>query len=140
MNDTPAVGVLLGHGAMAAGMVDAVRQITGCDEGALMPVSNHGKSPDALTNEVRELVGTGPAVLFTDLQSGSCAFTARRLTHGAPQLVVISGVNLPVLIDFVMNRSMPLAQLIPRLLLKGRAAIGCAPAHLEGHEPDAAAR
>jgi mannose/fructose-specific phosphotransferase system component IIA len=48
--------------------------------------------------------------------------------------VVVSGVNLPLLIEFVMNRQLPLAELVPRLLSKGRAAMGCAPTDLESHE------
>jgi mannose/fructose-specific phosphotransferase system component IIA len=127
-------GVLIGHGGMPEGMVDAVRHITGAAPDALVPISNRGKAPDTLAAEVEALVGDAPAILFTDLQSGSCGFVARRLTQKAANVVVISAVNLPLLIDFVMNRQLPLQELVPRLLQKGRAAIGCAPASLEDHE------
>ena len=129
MSNGPTVrGVLLGHGGMPEGMVDAVRHITGCDADALIAVSNRGKSPDGMAAEVTRLLGDEPGIIFTDLQSGSCGFVARRLTLGAPNLVVISGVNLPLLIDFAMNRGEPLDALVPRLLSRGRAAIDCAPA------------
>ena len=36
---------------------------------------------------------------------------------------VVSGVNLPVLLDFVFHRDMPLAALVERLVEKGRAGI-----------------
>jgi mannose PTS system EIIA component len=124
-------GILLGHGGMPEGMVDAVRHITGCDREALTAVSNRGMSPDALAAEVRNLAGDDPTILFTDLSSGSCGFVAHRLTHTVPGMVVVSGVNLPLLIDFVMNRERPLEELVPRLLARGRAAMGCAPAHFE---------
>jgi mannose PTS system EIIA component len=127
-------GVLLGHGGMPEGMVDAVRHITGCDADVLMPVSNRGMSPDSLAAEVHRLVGEGPAIVFTDLPSGSCGFVARRLTHTVPRLAVVSGVNLPVLVEFVMNRTLSLEALVPRLLSKGRASIGCSPADLDDHE------
>ena len=130
----PVRAVLLGHGAMAEGMVDAVRHITGCDPDAIVPLSNRGLSPDSLAAEVQRLVGTGPAIVFTDLQSGSCGFVARRLAQTLPKLVVVSGVNLPVLIDFAMNRTLPIEELVPRLLTRGRAAIACSPAGLEDHE------
>jgi mannose/fructose-specific phosphotransferase system component IIA len=126
--------VLLGHGGMPQGMIDAVRHITGCDEHVIVPVSNRGKSPDTLAEEVLAVVGDGPAIVFTDLQSGSCGFVARRICHANAQLAVVSAVNLPVLVDFVMNRTLPLAELVPRLLTKGRAAICCAPADLDDHE------
>jgi mannose/fructose-specific phosphotransferase system component IIA len=130
----PVRGVLLGHGAMPDGMVDAVRHITGAEEDALVPVSNRGMAPESLAAAVRDAAGTGPAILFTDLQSGSCGFVARRLLPERTDLAVISGVNLPVLIEFVMNRHLPLGELVPRLLRKGRAAICCSPAELEEHE------
>ena len=127
-------GVLIGHGGMPEGMVDAVRHITGAEPDALVPISNRGKAPETLAAEVEAVVGSAPAILFTDLQSGSCGFVARRLTQKSATIAVISAVNLPLLIDFVMNRQLPMAELVPRLLQKGRAAIGCAPASLEDHE------
>ena len=127
-------GVLIGHGGMPEGMVDAVRHITGADPEALVPISNRGKAPETLAAEVAAIVGGSPAILFTDLPSGSCGFVARRLTQTSAGIAVISSVNLPLLIDFVMNRELPLQELVPRLLQKGRAAIGCAPASLEDHE------
>jgi mannose/fructose-specific phosphotransferase system component IIA len=139
MSETAALrAVLLGHGGMPQGMVDAVRHITGCDPDAIVPITNRSMSPDALTLEVQRVLGTGPGIIFTDLQSGSCGFVARRLTQLAPDIVVISGINLPVLLDFAMNRTLPLEELVPRLLAKGRAAMGCAPAHLEDHADRAA--
>lgn len=135
MNEPVAVhGILVGHGTMPDGMVDAVRQITGSDPDALTPLSNRGMSPDALTDAVQRLVGSGPAIVFTDLQSGSCSFVARRLAVDREDIVVVSGVNLPLLLEFVMNRTKPLAELVPRLLKVGRATIGCAPPSLEDHE------
>lgn len=130
--------VLLGHGGMPDGILDAVRHITGCEPDAIVPISNRGMSPDALAAEVQRVIGAGPGIIFTDLPSGSCGFVARRLSVNATGLVVISGVNLPLLIDFAMNRNMPLEDLVPRLLARGRAAMGCAPAHLEDHADRAA--
>lgn len=133
-------GVLLGHGGMPAGMVDAVRHITGCDDDVLTPLSNRGLSPDALADEVMRLIGDGPAILFTDLQSGSCGFAARRIRESSRPLVVVSGVNLPLLIDFVMNREHPLDTLVPRLLARGRAGLCCTPADMDDHERPAVSR
>lgn len=131
MSEGPAVrAVLIGHGSMAEGLVDAVRHITGCGPDALVAISNRGMSPDSLAAAVREVVGAGPAIIFTDLQSGSCGFAARRVAHDCRDVVVISAVNLPLLVEFAMSRGLPLHQLVPRLLEKGRAAITCSPAEL----------
>jgi mannose/fructose-specific phosphotransferase system component IIA len=125
----PVQGLLVAHGTFSAGMLDAVRRITGI-EGALTPVSNSGLGPDALAQAILERLEAGPAILFTDLKSGSCGMAAHRLLRERGELSVVSGVNLPLLLDFVMHRNMPLSELVTRLVEKGRAAIGCAPEEL----------
>ncbi|MGH7504864.1 MAG: PTS sugar transporter subunit IIA [Longimicrobiales bacterium] len=129
----PVRGILVAHGAMADGIVDAVRHITGAEADVLIPLSNKALSPQHLADEVRNRVGHGPTIVFTDLPSGSCGFAARLLARELPDLVVISGVNLPVLLEFVMLRDLPMTELVPRLLAKGRAAVACAPASLDAN-------
>ena len=122
-------GIVIGHGAMAAGMVDAVRQITGVAEDVLIPLSNKGLSPDALIAALREkLVDGADTILFTDMQGGSCAVAARRLTHDLPRTAVICGANLPVMLEFAMHRTESIDVLVERLLERGRSSI-TAPAH-----------
>jgi len=127
-------GVVVCHGSLAEGYVDAVRQITGVGEEALVALSNRGLSPETMAADIRAAVGDGPAVIFTDLLAGSCGFAARRLAQQAANVAVLSGVNLPMLLHFVMHRQEPLSEVAPRLVEKGRAAVGCAPASLEGLE------
>ena len=119
--------IVLAHGSMATGMVDAVRKISGVEEGVLIPLSNEGKSPQALQEELEALL-TGPVQLvFTDLMSGSCALAARKCApENCPQ-VIVSGVNLPILLDFVFNRNLPMDELIPRLVKRGGDAIRSIP-------------
>ena len=116
-------GVVIAHGDMAEGMVTAVRHITGVEDGVLVPLSNRERSPEDLAALVAAQLEGGPAILFTDLQSGSCGFAARRLTRDRPDVPVICGVNLPLLVDFVMNREMDLRALVDRLVDKGRGSI-----------------
>jgi mannose/fructose-specific phosphotransferase system component IIA len=106
----------------------------------LTPLSNRGLGPDALAQEVRKLASNEPTIVFTDLQSGSCGFAARRCVQEMPELVVISGVNLPILLEFVMRRQLPLEQLVPFLLNKGRSAIVCSPGTFETNEHRAVSR
>lgn len=133
-------GIVLAHGEMAQGMVDAVRHIAGRGGECLVAVSNLGLSPDAIAEEIRRNAGPGPTIVFTDLQSGSCGFAARRCLKDGQQIVVLSGVNLPMLLEFVMRRELPLEQMIPFLLAKGRAAICCSPTNFENHEHRAVSR
>jgi mannose/fructose-specific phosphotransferase system component IIA len=120
-------GILLAHGSMAVGLADAVRKISGVGPEVLIPISNEGKSPQALEEEIARIMGDEPMILFTDLPSGSCAFAARRCSQGDCDQAVVSGVNLPILLDFVFNRHLPLGELLPRLVEKGTGAMKTAP-------------
>jgi N-acetylgalactosamine PTS system EIIA component len=124
MNDAPAAvrGIVVGHGDMAAGLVDAVRQITGVDDDVLAAVSNRGLSPDALTDRIGELL-YGPTIVFTDLQTGSCGIAARRSCAQRFGVSIITGVNLPLLLDCVTHRELPIPELVERLLEHGRGGI-----------------
>lgn len=119
----PVRGVVLAHASLAEGLVSSVRAISGL-EGALAALSNDGCGPESLQARVdAALPGEGPAIVFTDLGSGSCAFTARRIALQRPDTGIVTGVNLPVLLDFVFHREMPLAELVERLVEKGRTGI-----------------
>lgn len=120
-------GVVLAHGAMARGLADAVAKIAGPGEDVLIPLSNEGKSGEALQEELEGLLGKGPGIVFTDLTSGSCALSARRCCRPGEGRAVVFGVNLPVLLDFVFNRNLPMEELVPRLLEKGRAGLTSIP-------------
>ncbi len=129
MSDGPLVrGVLLSHGRMAEGMVDAVSKIAGFDEGALLALSNEGCNPQGLAEQVEALVGDAPTVVFTDLCTGSCALTAQLTCRDNGRRAVVFGMNLPMLLDFVFHRDLPLDQLVPRLLEKGKDSVKSVPA------------
>ena len=49
------------------------------------------------------LQATGALVIFTDLQAGSCTMAARRLLREVGDVLLVSGTNLPMLLDFVMS-------------------------------------
>jgi mannose/fructose-specific phosphotransferase system component IIA len=130
----PAVrGIVLAHGTMADGLVDAVRQITGAEADVLTPLSNRGLSPEAIAAAVRAHVH-GPTIVFTDLQTGSCGFAVRRYCQDLPDLICMSGVNLPVLLEFVMHRALPLNELVPKILARGKSAIASSKFNSESNE------
>jgi mannose/fructose-specific phosphotransferase system component IIA len=108
---------------MAQGMMDAVKKISGLGEDSLSAISNEGLSPEALKEALDKLLGDGPAIIFTDLPSGSCALAARVCCRKGNRQVVINGVNLPMLLDFVFNIHLELDELVPRLLAKGRDSL-----------------
>lgn len=117
----PTVGVVVAHGELAEALVRAVEGISGI-EGALVPVSNADCTPEVLQERVREAAGDGPALVFADMSSGSCAFAGLRAASGGGRVAVVTGVSLPMLLDFVFHREMELEPLAERVVRKGRAA------------------
>ena len=123
MADDGARGIVVGHGAMASGLVDAVRRIAGIGDDVLTAVSNEGKGPDALRDELTRRAGDGTVIVFTDMHAGSCAVAARLACRAQGKSAVVCGVNLPMLLDFVFHREMPLDKLVPKLVKEAQASI-----------------
>jgi mannose/fructose-specific phosphotransferase system component IIA len=96
-------GVVVGHGQVPAALVAAAEEISGIHD-ALVAVSNAGLGREALERRVLEAAGDGPAVLFVDLPSGSCLFAALRQVPQRPDLKVVTGVNLLMLLEFLFHR------------------------------------
>jgi mannose/fructose-specific phosphotransferase system component IIA len=111
---------------MARGLVDAVGRIAGEAVGGLTAVSNEGKGPEQLRSELDAVAGQGPTIVFADLQSGSCGQAAAYTCRGQTQRAVVCGVNLPMLLDFVFHRDLPLDELVARLVERGRSSIQAA--------------
>lgn len=119
----PVTGVVVAHGPMARAMVEAVRRIAGDAADALHPLSNDGKGPTELKNELDAVLGEGPAVVFVDLQAGSCGMAAMLCCRETSRRAVVSGVNLPMLLDFVFHVDSPLDEIVDRVVEKGRDSI-----------------
>ncbi len=136
----PVRGLVVSHATLAEGLVQSVQKIAGMEAGVLLPVSNEGCGPEALQKAVAAQTGTGPVIVFTDMPSGSCAFAARRLTLDRPDTAVVCGVNLPMLLDFVFHRDLPLPELVDRLVNKGKAAITGSCREMAAHADRAASR
>lgn len=116
-------GVVVAHGELAAGLVSAVRRIAGVEEDVLVGMTNEGLGPDAIRNQVDRILDGGPGVVFADLREGSCGMAARRVCTGRADRLLVTGVNLPILLDFVMQRDLPIEVLAERLVQRGQAAV-----------------
>lgn len=117
----PTVGVVVAHGELAAALVRAVEGISGVRD-ALFAISNADCTPRELRRRVREVIDGRPAVIFADMASGSCAFASRRAAGALGSTAVVTGVSLPMLLDFVFHREMPAPELAERVAGKGRSA------------------
>jgi len=121
------VGLLVTHAALGSELLRTVEGILGSQADAYV-LSNDGYSGDALSKaietRIRDLPVERPVVVFTDLAAGSCGIATRRAECGPRVVRKITGVNLPMLLEFFHYRdTLPLEELLPRLESKGKAGI-----------------
>src|SRR5690606_34463464 len=103
-------------------LTSAVAAVTG-RAAVFVPLSNMGLDRTALESLLRDtLAQTGARVVFTDLPGGSWTLAARRLQRELPDLFVVTGSSLPVLLDFAFSEGDP-ADAARRAAERGRAAL-----------------
>jgi len=116
-------GVVVSHGGVAAALIAAAEEISGI-RGALTAVSNSGMSREVLEQAVLQAVDGQPAVIFVDLPSGSCLFAAMRHLPAHPDLRVVTGVNLVMLLEFLFHRERSPDEVARRAADSGVKGIG----------------
>lgn len=115
--------IVVGHGEFAGGLVSAVGQICGMAD-KLVVLSMMGMTPEDIEGTIRQhLARTGARVIFTDLPAGSATIAARRIVKDDPGIVLVSGVNLATLLDFVFNNSVPPAEAARTAAERGKASL-----------------
>jgi PTS system N-acetylgalactosamine-specific IIA component len=125
MNNPPAArAIVAAHGDLAAGLVSAVERITGRGS-VLATLSNLGIGADQMEATVRERIERdGVRAIFTDLPSGSWTMAARRAMRGNDEVVLVTGVNLAALLEFVMRDDLDPASGARACVDRARASIG----------------
>lgn len=115
-------GVVAAHGGVATALVQAVESISGIS-GALTAVSNTDCDRGKLEERIHQAIAGGPAVLFVDMPSGSCLFASLARFKQEPNVQVVTGVNLAMLVDFVFHRGLAPKEAAERAAQTGTRAI-----------------
>jgi mannose/fructose-specific phosphotransferase system component IIA len=117
--------LIVTHADLAQALVHAAEQVVGPVEDVTL-LSNDGLSRRDLEDAIEARVQgwTHGGLLLTDFWGGSChtcgASAARR--HG--EVVIVTGINLPLLLDYLYNRDrFPAGELAERLQQKARDSI-----------------
>lgn len=120
---TPVRAVIAAHGQFAAGIVSALDQITGRGH-MFRTISNSDLCLDDIQQALMvALDQTGAKVIFTDLPAGSCTMAVRRLIRERPDVALITGINLALLLDFAMHDGDDPVKAAHTALERGRATM-----------------
>ena len=115
--------LVVAHGDLAAGLVSAVERISGRGS-ALEALSNVGHGADEMEGMLRQRIeGGGIRAIFTDLPGGSWTVAARRAMRGRDDVVLVTGVNLAALLEFVMRDDLEPGAAATGSVERARAAI-----------------
>jgi N-acetylgalactosamine PTS system EIIA component len=115
--------IVLAHGDVAEALVAAVELITGRGD-RFSPLSNQNLGAAEIDALLRERVDAlGAHVIFTDLPAGSCNFAACRLLKDRPGLMVVTGVNLPALLQFATRDTVSDADAVAAAVAAGGSAL-----------------
>ncbi|HEU5185007.1 MAG TPA: hypothetical protein VFU01_10590 [Gemmatimonadaceae bacterium] len=127
------VAIIAAHGDLATGFVSAVEQITGRGK-LFIAMTNSGLGASEIERALIELVDTrNIRVIFTDLPAGSCTIAARRVLAGRPDMILVTGTSLPLLLDFMSHEELSPAEAathaVDRAVRSLTAVPGAARAH-----------
>jgi PTS system N-acetylgalactosamine-specific IIA component len=104
-------------------MLTAVQKITG-QGAALLALSGQDLSLPQIEETLRRHIGeTGISVIFTDLQAGSSTMAARKVLRDQPQIILVAGANLPMLLDFVLSTLPDAVESARHAAERGRSSI-----------------
>lgn len=125
MNDSPPRprAIVAGHADFAAGIISAVDAISGRGN-LLVAVAVPGLGAADIEQLIRAKMAEHDVhVIFTDLQAGSCSMAGRRILRGVPGAVLVCGVSLPLLLDFVFADDRPPAEAARHAAERAKSAI-----------------
>ena len=133
MSEGTPVAIVAAHGDLAFGFVSAVEQITGRGE-LFLPMSNAGMGAADIERAILGLVDTRQIrVIFTDLPAGSCTIAARRVVAARPQVVLVTGASLPLLLDFMSHEELEPAEAVTHAVDRAVRSLLTVPGPARGH-------
>lgn len=123
------IGILLaGHGNFAEGMLSASKVIAGTLDNADFIGLFHGDSPDAfeenILNKLEALDDGDGVIILTDITGGTPANRSLICMGSRPNVRVISGTNMTMLIECLFSREgANIDELCEKLHLGGKEAV-----------------
>jgi mannose/fructose/sorbose-specific phosphotransferase system IIA component len=106
MANVARIGIMIAtHGDLACALLRTVELIAGPQAGVVCVSLPPDETPDAFRSRLAaELSPTEPTLILVDMPGGSPWNIAAGLAATSPQVRVVSGVNLPMLLEVALSR------------------------------------
>lgn len=117
--------ILVTHADLGAALRRAAEKVYGPADDLLL-LSNEGHSREGLERAIDEAIGHWErgGLVLTDFWGGSCTLCGLAAARRRGEVVVVSGLNLPILLDYLHNRDqVGVFELAERLRVKGQESI-----------------
>lgn len=99
--------IILSHGKIAEAILEACNRIAGESE-LVFALNCEGRSPKALRDALAHLIESenlrDGLFIFVSLKGGSCWNAAARIVKEFDRVHLLSGLNLPVILSFILKR------------------------------------
>lgn len=119
--------LLVGHGSLAQGMLDAASLILGPQQGVEAFGLGPGEDPAAFADVVRHVAGrstSGGVLVLADMLGGSPANAMAAVLGDCPKARLVTGLNLPMLLEVLLSRaSCSVDELVEVALRAGREGV-----------------
>ncbi len=126
MDNKGPIGILVTHGGLARELIQTAEYIIG-EIPFCYAISNKDLGDEALIARIRGIIEKASpsfVFLFVDYFGSSCSMNCTRAARGMKNVVVISGVNLPILLDFVTKRgTMSPEEIVRNLVKRGQESV-----------------
>ena len=126
MRDKDITGIIVTHGQLGEELLRTVGLIVG-EIHDCYALSGSDLGDESVVSSIREILDRNKAnraVVFVDYFGGSCGASCVKATRGLEGVKIISGVNLPILLDFVTKKGiMGLDEIVEHLIHRGQESV-----------------
>lgn len=120
------IGIVVTHGKLAEELLHTAELIFG-DIRDCYAISGSDHCDEDIITKIKTIIGDigrQNVLLFVDYFGGSCCYNSVRAVQGVKGVKVISGVNLPLILDFLTKRgSMSFQEMVDHLIRRGRESV-----------------
>jgi Phosphotransferase system, mannose/fructose-specific component IIA len=115
--------IIVTHGDLASSLIKTSRMIVGKQEGVFAVELKEGDSVEELGKRIREFLNANEeAIILTDLFGASPTNASTALLKEY-LIEIVTGVNLPMLLDLLMDRDASCRDIAKRIKERGKESI-----------------